>query len=139
MICPACRQPMIVVEYKQIELDFCPNCHGSWFDRDELALMLESVTGREESPFIQNLLTLPAVSVAERKRKCPICGTRMKKLLIGHQAGVLLDACEKGDGLWFDGGEVDQFVNIVDNQNPVKAEHDHVLNFMKEVYKTPVG
>ena len=113
MICPACRHPMIMVEYKLIELNFCLNCHGSWFDRNELALMLESMTGREDSLLIQNLLGLPVVRVAERKRKCPICGTGMKKLRIGQPAGVLVDACDKGDGLWFDGGEVEQLANVL--------------------------
>ena len=139
MVCIACRRPMIVVEYKKIELDFCPNCHGSWFDHDELALMLESVTGHEQSLLIQNLLAQPAVSVSERKRKCPVCGTKMKNLRIGQQTGILLDACENGDGLWFDGGEIDQFVKIAENHAPVKAEQDHVFDFMQEVYKNPIS
>ena len=101
--------------------------------------MLEAATGHEESSLIRNLLALPAVRAAERNRKCPICGAKMKKLQVGQQIAVLLDACEKGDGLWFDGGEVDQLVNVIDNLNPVKSDHDHVFHFMKEVFKNPVG
>jgi len=40
MICPACRDEMIVVEYKKIELDICVSCRGVWFDADELGLLL---------------------------------------------------------------------------------------------------
>jgi uncharacterized protein len=139
MICPACRHPMIAVEYKQIELDFCLNCHGSWFDRDELALLLETANGRDDAFLMRNLLEMPAVRTDERKRKCPICGTKMRKLRIGQQNGVLVDACDQGDGLWFDGGEVEQLVNIVDQQNSIPAGPDPIIQYMKEVYQRPQG
>jgi Zn-finger nucleic acid-binding protein len=34
---------MIVVEYSNVELDYCLNCHGVWFDSDELELLLKSM------------------------------------------------------------------------------------------------
>ena len=43
MICPACKKDMIVVEYSNVELDYCLNCHGVWFDSDELELLLKSM------------------------------------------------------------------------------------------------
>ena len=36
MICPACREEMIVIEYNKIELDVCVQCKGVWFDGGEL-------------------------------------------------------------------------------------------------------
>jgi len=41
MICPTCREVMIVVEQDKIELDHCTNCAGVWFDAGELELMME--------------------------------------------------------------------------------------------------
>jgi Zn-finger nucleic acid-binding protein len=139
MICPACRQPMIVVEYKRIELDFCPNCHGTWFDHGELELLLESAAVIEEPSFIQNVLNTPDARTGEKKRRCPICGKKMRKVHAGDNAGVLLDACGQGDGLWFDGGEVDRFVDIVDEETHRETGHDHIFSFMKEVFKVPTG
>jgi len=42
MICPACKNDMIVVEHEDIELDYCTNCNGVWFDSGELELLLEA-------------------------------------------------------------------------------------------------
>ena len=42
MICPVCKKDMFVVEYKQIELDYCHTCKGVWFDAGELELLLET-------------------------------------------------------------------------------------------------
>ncbi len=139
MICPSCHRPMIVVEYKRTELDFCPNCHGTWFDNGEIELLLESNAVAEAAPFVRKIVNSPAAGTSERKRKCPICGKKMKKTKLGDSAGVLLDVCEKGDGLWFDGGEVDQLVNIIEDKTHGKTEHFHVFSFMKEVFKAPAG
>jgi len=139
MICPACRHPMIVVEYKQTELDFCPNCRGTWFDKGELELMLESTGISGVNPFVKNILTTPAINTTERKRRCPLCGKKMKKTSIGDKNGVRLDVCEQGDGLWFDGGEVDQLVKVIEDQTHAQTGHYHIFNFMKEVFKAPAG
>ena len=40
MICPACRSAMVIVEYDDIELDYCTACKGVWFDAGELELDL---------------------------------------------------------------------------------------------------
>jgi len=42
MICPVCKSDMIDVEYHQIELDYCTNCHGVWFDAEELGLLFDA-------------------------------------------------------------------------------------------------
>jgi uncharacterized protein len=139
MVCPACRHHMMVVEYKKIELDFCPNCHGAWFDRGELELMLESVAGNQESFFIANIVDSPPVLSSEQKRPCPVCNKKMKKVRVGDQNNLLIDVCQQKDGLWFDGGEVDQLVCLLENEMHAKSEHYHIFNFMKDVFQTPAG
>ncbi|MDD5190503.1 MAG: zf-TFIIB domain-containing protein [Dehalococcoidales bacterium] len=136
MICPVCRHPMIIVEYKKTELDYCPNCHGVWFDKGELELLLESA-GAGTSKVMGEITKSPSIVNMERKRKCPICGKKMKKTRVGEKENVLLDVCEQGDGLWFDGGEVDQLVKIIEDKSHQNKEHYHVFNFMKEVFQAP--
>jgi hypothetical protein len=36
LICPKDGKPMDTVMYKGVEIDVCSNCHGVWFDEDEL-------------------------------------------------------------------------------------------------------
>ncbi len=42
MNCPVCRDPMVVLEWDRVEIDHCPSCNGTWLDRGELELLLES-------------------------------------------------------------------------------------------------
>ncbi len=134
MICPACRNPMIVVEYHQIELDYCVSCHGVWFDGGELELMLEAVNAGETC--------LPDSSIeagtAEKKRRCPICGKRMKKRLIGKEPEILIDACPEREGLWFDGGEVDQLLAQLTPQSAgSQGARGQIVTFLKDVFQAP--
>ena len=135
MICPACKNPMIVVEYQKTELDFCANCHGVWFDAGELELLLEKTGFGGEITYLYSLLQSKEAATTEKKRRCPICRKNMKKVNTGNGRGVLIDACGRGDGIWFDGGEVDQVVLILAERSHPGAGHGHVFSFMKEVLK----
>jgi Zn-finger nucleic acid-binding protein len=103
MICPVCKQDMIVVEYRQIEIDYCHRCSGIWFDKGELDLLLQTASLGDTG-----LPTLEGVAKEKRshgERKCPICGKKMKEVPVGEPA-IHIDVCRRGDGIWFDGGEL---------------------------------
>ena len=107
MICPACRQEMIVVEYRQIELDICPSCRGAWFDAEELELLLDSLHLEVRA---QDLFRPLPQKSAEAVRRCPYCRRKMKKALVGPGEGVMIDRCRREHGVWFDGGELDTVI-----------------------------
>lgn len=94
---------MVVIEYDEIELDYCVGCLGVWFDAGEIDLLLEKAgvgTGVESRMFSET-----NVSVRELKRSCPLCGKVMLKVSpLGSD--VILDQCPDGDGIWFDAGEL---------------------------------
>jgi len=96
MKCPVCRVPMYVVEYKEIELDLCPDCGGVWFDRGELDLLMPAEGALDASP----------AQTEEAGRPCPLCARTMAKLRIGPGRRVLVDSCAVC-GLWFDRHEVE--------------------------------
>lgn len=94
---------MITLELEDVEIDHCTGCGGIWLDAGELELLLgEPGTAR-------GLLDSFKVSSAraERTRKCPICDRKMQKIVVGSSVpSLLVDKCGKGDGLWFDKGEL---------------------------------
>jgi len=136
MKCPACKSPMIVVEHEQIELDYCVNCSGVWFDAGELELLLETMQLEGTILSLDSVLTTPEAASSEKKRKCPICGRKMKKATVGHGPEVLIDACARGDGLWFDKGEVGQLITQLPDMSPEGADSQgRVINFLGEVFQ----
>lgn len=132
MICPTCSSPMVVVEHEKIELDYCVECSGVWFDSGELELLLEAMQFEGNVLAIEGILSSPEADSTEKKRKCPICGKKMKKATVGHDPEVLIDACQRGDGLWFDGGEVGQLITQLPDRSDSQGR---VIDFLGEVFK----
>jgi Zn-finger nucleic acid-binding protein len=134
--CPVDKEPMIIVEHEQIELDYCTTCLGVWFDAGELALLLESLDLHVGDLNIADILTMPEKETAEKKRRCPICAKKMRKAAIGHDPEVVVDVCPRGEGIWFDGGEVGQVIKQrVDKSSAESGAPDRVVNFLGEVFQ----
>jgi Zn-finger nucleic acid-binding protein len=103
---------MVTLELDQVEVDHCLRCKGTWLDAGELELLLEGAENGD------TLLTSVEENVTtnEAKRKCPICGKKMKKVAYscGGDEHVLVDRCKKNDGLWLDEGELSDIINMGD-------------------------
>ena len=136
MICPSCKNPMLVVEYQQIEVDYCGSCQGVWFDAGELELMLDSAGMGETKKVLDTLLESQEISTREKKLKCPICNRNMKKINIGDTDHVIIDTCFREDGVWFDGGEVDHLMKYLVGKSPQVPGASKVFNFIKEVFQS---
>lgn len=119
MNCPVCRKPLIVVERHKIELDWCPACHGLWFDEEEFRLLAEALgnTDTTEAAIpVPDFSVVPALNPSdhggEAEYKCPRCRKTMDKIELGGSGGseppVLVDRCPKNHGLWLDQGETEQ-------------------------------
>jgi Zn-finger nucleic acid-binding protein len=94
---------MITLELEDVEIDHCLDCGGIWLDAGELELLLD------EPEKARSLLGSFNVDSKrdEAKRKCPICDKKMQKIIVGDsEPALLIDKCRRGDGLWFDRGEL---------------------------------
>ena len=107
MNCPVCDKAMIVLEVDQVEVDHCVSCGGTWLDAGELDLLLDGADNRDEL-----LGQLAAAGAREEARPCPICEKKMQKVSCGPDGTVLLDKCARGDGIWFDKGELREIIDM---------------------------
>ena len=135
MICPVDKKDMLAIEYMQIELDYCHSCKGVWFDAGELELLLEVGGLKNARQALGDVLHLPEAQSSEKKRRCPICSKHMKKVKIDGETGIMIDACIRHHGLWFDGGEVADLIKIISARSTVKKEiESEIMGFLKDVF-----
>ena len=119
MDCPVCKNAMITLELGDVELDYCSDCGGIWLDAGELELMLGTP---KQAKDLLNSLKIDAGS-AEKIKKCPICLKKMQKISVGlSKTPLLLDKCSKGEGLWFDKGELQNILKTakLDEDNKIR-------------------
>jgi len=108
MDCPVCKNAMITLELADVEIDYCTDCGGIWLDAGELEQLLGNPQYAEE---LLDSFKISSDS-AEKTRKCPICLKKMQKIVVGlSMPPLLIDKCQKGDGLWFDKGELQGILN----------------------------
>lgn len=108
MDCPACGEAMITLELTDVEIDHCVACSGIWLDAGELEMLMDD---RAKARDLLNSFREDPTST-EESRKCPICDKKMTKIVVGDAAPVLLiDKCRRGDGLWFDQGELEDILD----------------------------
>jgi Zn-finger nucleic acid-binding protein len=128
MDCPACRSTLIVVERHGIEVDWCLDCRGLWFDEGELELLGEQ-TGRV--PDTAELGRRPGERIQRGTRGCPRCRKKMDRLSLadGETPGVEIDRCTD-HGFWLDRGELG---SILSRRKPGPDESP-VVSFLGETF-----
>ena len=125
MNCVTCKEPMVVLELRGVEIDHCLACGGIWLDAGEIELLIDS------KPETGSLLE----QLGERrnrqagKRKCPICLKKMEVINIGPNDEVQIDRCWKNHGLWFDRGELETVLTIFDADS-----HSAVHGLLKSMF-----
>jgi len=122
MLCPVCRQPMVIVEFDDIELDICPDCQGLWFDTQELRELFELVGAPEQVYDLED--HLDRLDRAGGRRSCPRCHARIEPVKSpASDAHLVLDRCPRGHGLWFDKGELETLFMSVLGEGSDALEH----------------
>ncbi len=125
MNCPVCREPMIVLELEEVEIDHCISCAGIWLDAGELELLLG------DSDEKNNLLFSfqPDKDCNEAIRRCPICLKKMEKVLCGTDTKICIDKCYNNDGIWLDAGELENIIKLGSFD-----KNNKVLNLLKDMF-----
>lgn len=125
MNCPVCRDPMIVLELDEVEIDHCVTCEGIWLDGGELEILLENSAAKDG--FLASFAKDSAGK--EKARKCPICDKRMEKALYRGNKTIRIDRCKKNDGVWLDKGELREIL-----EEASYGDSGRVLDLLKDVF-----
>lgn len=102
MNCPKCDVEMAKVIHESIEVNRCIRCDGLWFDMLEPE-HLKAIASSEEidvgDPKIgESLNALDRVD-------CPVCHTRMVRMVDAQQPHIRYESCSACYGVFFDAGE----------------------------------
>jgi Zn-finger nucleic acid-binding protein len=96
---------MAIFELDGVEIDRCLKCRGTWLDAGELDQLarLEDLAPGALTEAVERLR-----GAKHGGRRCPRCGKAME---VVEAAGVPVDRCPRGDGLWLDAGEMEKLIS----------------------------
>ena len=127
MYCPKCKKKLIIIEFCNIELDYCMHCKGIWFDSDELKILSCVIPGIDFADPSFADFTCVKDKTDEAIRQCPRCETNMDKGMFKGQPPVI-DCCPNNHGYWFDAKELQEYV-----KNNKTKSGDTPITFLQEV------
>lgn len=102
MNCPKCQSKMEKVTFADVEVDRCTHCKGIWFNMLERE-RLKSVKGSEAID-VGNPENGAGYDTVDRI-DCPVCRTRMIRMVDKDQPHIRYESCGVCHGAFFDAGE----------------------------------
>lgn len=109
MNCPACRsKPLEPFSIGGDSLYKCPECHGLWFNGEELREIEELPMSELMRDFQDKLddLSPNVEKSATGDRLCPECKKPMDRYQYDVSSGVWVNGCSAGCGVWLEKGEL---------------------------------
>ena len=126
--CPVCKkEDLVILEFDDIEIDYCLDCKGIWLDAGEMDLMVGDAEKAER--IRSSFEPVSAKSVNEKERPCPICRKKMEKIVIHTVDDQIVDRCRHGHGIWFDHGELHAILDSAKED----GDASEIVSFLKDI------
>lgn len=107
MKCPKCvTRDLVATLVREVEVDRCKQCRGIWCDHRELGELLT----QSKWQLGKLIGSKDRQDLNRKKSQCPRDGTDLLRVCSADNPAVVLDSCPKCNGIWLDGGELDELL-----------------------------
>ena len=132
------KESMQKVLFHQVEVDYCPECLGIWFDRDELRL------AKDEKDKELNWLDFNVwrdkgqFKISSSSRQCPVCRVLFVEVAY-DDSHVKIDFCKRCQGIWLDRGEFKQIIVYLKRKSDYEILHSYIKNAAMQLWEVFAG
>ncbi len=140
MICPNCKKETTEkINFHKVQVDRCAQCHGIWFDKDELNKSKDDKDEYLKWLDIDLWKEGKKFQVSRSEKICPLCQNTLYQVRYG-ESNIKVDACNECKGIWLDQGEFKKIIaylkNIVSTETLTKY-FKHTFKEAKEIFTGP--
>ncbi|MFC1629834.1 zf-TFIIB domain-containing protein [Patescibacteria group bacterium] len=138
MICPKCKKKLDSSIFRNTEVDYCPQCLGVWFDKEELRLAkdvkdkdliwLDIDIWKDETKF----KIVPGI------RLCPSCRLPLYEVYY-NGSRIIVDVCNLCHGVWLDRGEFKKMIEYIKEKADYETLNHYLKSLMEEAVEIFVG
>jgi Zn-finger nucleic acid-binding protein len=121
-----------------IELDECPTCKGTWFDKDELRKAKDAVDADLSWMDFDIWKHEDKFGSAASECICPVCNEPLVTVDYGHTS-VSIGYCKACRGTWLDKDEFGKIVVALEEELIRKPFSDYVKEAVKEGVEVVTG
>lgn len=127
-VCPKCDMALFILNFQDVQVDFCHQCRGFWMDAGDLEKLVCQIGASPQDPLLQFQKQAGQVPPG-RKHLCPRCDRSLHE--ITPHPGLTLDRCPSGHGLWFDADELNQLLMMF----PIESGAAKTTDYLKGLFR----
>ena len=116
--CPHCEVPLIVTDLHGESVDRCAQCNGIFFDKGELASLIQLVKLFRELTLEEK--DIPSIEIEADKKQIE-CPNDTALMVPTDFAMTVVDICPECGGVWLDAGEI---ATLKLAENNIRQNHD---------------
>jgi len=138
MDCPNNHQNLEEMMFHNVQVDYCPECLGMFFDKDELRHAKDSKDEQLNWVDFDIWRDKSKFKVSNIDRRCPAC--RIPFMRVEYDAShVKIDFCKHCQGMWLDRGEFKQIMVYLKKKSDYEILHHYTKNIAKESWEVFSG
>ena len=138
MTCPLCKKPLQEAILYGVQVDYCSNCLGLWFEAEELRLAkdqrdrslrwLDIDLWKDETKF----------KISPGMRLCPFCRLPLYEVYYGDSQ-IIVDLCNLCQGTWLDRSEFKKIIEYLKKKADFKLLENYAKNLIEEFWEIFTG
>ena len=138
MECPNKHDTLEQALFHDVEVDYCPDCLGIFFDCDELEWAKNSKD--EQLNWIDFDLWRDKVKfkISSIDKRCPVCRIPFVEVCYDN-SNVKIDFCKMCQGVWLDRGEFKQIMIYLKTKADYEVLHHYTKNLAQELWEVFTG
>src|SRR3989344_3515170 len=126
------------VLFHNVEADYCPECLGIWFDKDELRYAKDDKDKQLKWLDFDIWKHKAKFKLSKIDRHCPVDRTGLVQ--VGYDdSKVKIDFCKKCQGIWLDRGEFKQMMIYLVRKADYEILHNYTKNLAQELWEVFAG
>jgi len=136
--CFSCHKGLERALLYNMEVDYCPQCGGIWFDEDELRLAKDMKDENLKWLDVDLWDDEKKFKVSKGRKICPVDRLPLYEVEYGD-SGIKVDVCSICKGIWLDKGEFKKIINYLKGKANWEILNKYYRNLAKEAMEVFIG
>ncbi|MBI2054226.1 MAG: zf-TFIIB domain-containing protein [Candidatus Staskawiczbacteria bacterium] len=138
MDCPNNHGKLEKILFHSVEVDYCKDCLGIWFDKNELTEAKNEKDSQINWLDIDLWRDKSKFEISTSHKFCPNCRIALSEVKY-DESKTKVDFCKSCHGIWLDRGEFKQIIAYLKNKADYEILHHYVENLVKELWEVFLG
>lgn len=126
------------VLFHSVEVDYCPECLGVWFEKDELRWAKDEKDKQLNWLDIDLWRDKGKFQISKSRKACPCCRVPLYEVNY-DDSKIKVDLCNLCKGVWIDRGEFKQIMIYLKSKADYEILYNYNKNLRQELWEVFTG